>query len=257
MAKAFAEQGMNLALADIDGERLTNVEKELNSSGARIKTYVVDVTDKKAVSQAVTDAFEYFGNIHIVCANAGVTGTMGPLDQATVEDWDWVIDVNLKGSAYVIQAALPFLMKHPGDAHIVITSSISGLRVYEPSRGQGLYNTTKYGLVGLGEALKVDMAPHDIGVSILCPGVVNTDLSHSGKNRPQKYGGAIETNGNHELAKAAETGTDPVQFGRWVINAIEQNQLYVITHPQDRELVEMRLTKIMAAFDDSENLTDT
>ena len=95
MAKAFAEQGMNLALADIDGERLSQVEQELNSSGARIKTYVVDVTDKEAVNQAVTDAFEYFGGIHIVCANAGVSGAMGPLDQAAVEDWDWIIDVNL------------------------------------------------------------------------------------------------------------------------------------------------------------------
>jgi NAD(P)-dependent dehydrogenase (short-subunit alcohol dehydrogenase family) len=257
MAKAFAEQGMNLALADIDGERLSQVEQELNSSGARIKTYVVDVTDKEAVNQAVTDAFEYFGGIHIVCANAGVSGAMGPLDQAAVEDWDWIIDVNLKGSAYVIQAAMPLLLKHPGNAHIVITSSISGLRVYEPSRGQGMYNTTKYGLVGMGEALKVDLAPHDIGVSILCPGVVNTDLSHSGKNRPKKYGGAIETNDNHELAKAAGSGTDPVQFGRWVVKAIEQNQLYVITHPQDWEQVESRMKKVMAAFDDSENLTET
>ena len=256
MAKAFAEQGMNLALADIDGERLNHTEQELKQSGVRIKTFVVDVTDKEAVSQAVTDAFECFGNIHIVCANAGVAGTMVPLDQAKVEDWDWILDVNLKGSAYVIQAALPFVMKHPGDAHIVITSSISGLRVYEPSRGQGMYNTTKYGLVGLGEALKVDMAPHDIGVSILCSGVVNTDLSHSGKYRPQKYGGAIETNDNHELAKAAGAGTDPVQFGRWVINAIKQNQLYVITHPEDRELVEARMKNIMAAFDNSDYLTE-
>jgi hypothetical protein len=86
---------------------------------------------------------------------------------------------------------------------------------------------------------------------------VNTELSHSGKSRPQKYGGAIETNGNHELAKAAESGTDPLQFGRWVIKAIEQNQLYVITHPEDRELVEARMTKIMEAFDISGNLTGT
>ena len=257
MAKAFAEQGMNLALADIDGEKLSQVEAQLHSSGVQVKTYIVDVTNKDAVIQAVAEANEVFGNIHIVCANAGVSGKMEPLDQAAVEDWDWLIDVNLNGSAYVIQAAMPFLLNHPGDAHIVITSSISGLRVYEPSRGQGIYNTSKYGLVGMGEALKVDLAPHDIGVSILCPGVVNTELSHSGKSRPQKYGGAIETNGNHELAKAAESGTDPLQFGRWVIKAIEQNQLYVITHPEDRELVEARMTKIMEAFDISGNLTGT
>lgn len=257
MAKAFAEKGMSVILADIDADKLAAAGAEIVKTGAAVKTLTLDVTDKDAVVSAVAQAREAFGTINIVCANAGVSGMMAPLESGRIEDWDWVVDVNLKGSAYVIQACLPSLLENPGDAHIVITSSISGLRVYQPSRGQGMYNTTKFGLVGLGEALKVDLEPHGIGVSILCPGVVNTDISHSGKHRPDKYGGAYDTNGNHELAKAAGSGTDPLQFGRWVVKAIEKDRLYVITHPHDRELVEARHKLISEAFDASDELTSS
>lgn len=255
MAKAFADQGVSIALADIDETRLKQASKELAGSGVEVRTYPLDVSDMEAVSAAVSDARKAFGAINIVCANAGVSGKMGPLEQAAIADWDWVIDVNLKGSAYTIQACMPFLLENPGDAHVVITSSISGLRVYQPSRGQGMYNTTKYALVGLGEALKIDLEPHNIGVSILCPGVVNTDISHSGKHRPEKFGGAMESNGDHELAKAAGSGTDPLEFGRWVVKAVKENRLYVITHPEDRELIAARHDQIMAAVDASDDLT--
>ena len=252
MARAFAERGMSLALADIDQDKLDRAKAELTEAGANVRTYTLDVTDREAVKAVVAQAHHDLGQINIVCANAGVAGNMSPLEQANTDDWDWVIDVNLKGSAYVIQSCLPYLFENPDNAHIVITSSISGLRVYQPSRGQGMYNTTKYGLVGLGEALKVDLEPHGIGVSILCPGVVNTDISHSGKNRPEKYGGALETSDDHELAKAAGSGTDPLDFGRWVVKAIEQNKLYVITHPEDRALVKARHDEILAAFDNGD-----
>lgn len=257
MARAFAEKGMSLALADIDSEKLSAAGVILAEAGASVKTFELDVTDKASVLRVVAEASAAFGGINVVCANAGVSGMMGPLQQAHIDDWDWVLDVNLKGAAYVIQACLPHLIQHPDNAHIVITSSISGLRVFEPSRGQGMYNTAKYGLVGMGEALKVDLAPEGVGVSILCPGVVKTDISHSGKKRPNKYGGAVDANAGHELAKAADNGTEPIQFGRWVVKAIEENRLYVITHPDDRNLVEARHDRISAAFDDSKDLTSS
>ncbi len=256
MARAFAEKGMSVALADIDTDRLSAAKAELEAAGANVHTFQLDVTDKAAVINTVERARAALGGINIVCANAGVSGMMGPLQDASIDNWDWVLDVNLKGAAYVIQACIPCLLENPGEAHIVITSSISGLRVYEPSRGQGMYNTAKYGLVGMGEALKVDLEPEGVGVSILCPSVVKTDISHSARRRPEKYGGAIETTDDHELAKAADSGTDPLQFGRWVIKAIEQNRLYVITHPVDRELVAARHDKIMAAFDASGTFTE-
>jgi NAD(P)-dependent dehydrogenase (short-subunit alcohol dehydrogenase family) len=251
MAMALAEKGMNLALADINEAKLESAKKSLAQYGVQVHGYTLDVTDKEAVCEVVKRVKETFGSINVVCANAGVSGKMGPLQEAEVADWDWVIDVNLKGVAYVVQACLPYLLENPQDAHIVITSSISGLRVFQPSRGQGMYNTTKFALVGLGEALQVDLAPYGVGVSILCPGVVKTEISHSGQSRPKKYGGAFETSVDHDLASAASSGTDPLQFGRWVVKAIEQNLLHVITHPGDQAQVEERHEKIINSFKNS------
>lgn len=255
MAKAFAERGMNVAIADIDAAQLEKAEQELQSHNNQVLTLSVDVTDREAMRAAADKVIERFSKVHIVCANAGVSGQMAPLQEGQDENWDWVIDVNINGTVNTIQAFLPHLLQNPNDAHIVITSSISGLRVYKPSRGQGMYNTTKYALVGLGEALSLDLEPEGIGVSLLCPGVVNTRISHSGLQRGEKYGGAFDANAGHELAKAATTGTDPLVFGRWVIKAVENNQLYVITHAGDRELVADRHRKILAAFDACAELT--
>ena len=255
MAKAFAEKGMNLALADVNEAGLAETQQLLTAAGAEVQTYTLDITDRKAVVEAVGQAKARFGGINIVCANAGVSGVMDSLENIDVTDWDWIVDVNIKGSVYTVQACIPYLLEDPNNAHIVITSSISGLRVYEPSRGQGMYNTTKFAMVGFGEALHVDLAPKGVGVSILCPGVVNTDISNSLRNRPERYGGAVSISANHDLAKAAASGTDPFQFGRWVVKAVEENRLFVITHPQDRELVAARHDGILKAFDDSTSLT--
>lgn len=255
MARAFAEKGMKLALLDIDANKLEKARETFRQTGVAVRTYPLDITDRDAVCAAVEDAARELGGINVVCANAGVSGIMAPLEKLEPADWDWVIDVNVKGAVYAVQACIPHLLKHPGNAHIVITSSISGLRVYEPSRGQGMYNTSKFALVGFGEALKVDLGPHGVGVSILCPSVVKTDISHSARLRPEKYGGAIDTSGDHDLAKAAAAGTDPLQFGRWVVRGIELDRLYVITHPVDRDRVAARHEHIMEAFDASGDIT--
>lgn len=256
MARAFAERGMNTVLVDIDDAQLQAAEKTLNQKGTDVLTFALDITDGQQLKEAANYAAESFGGIHVVCANAGVTGFLGPLQEASDADWEWIVDVNLKGSINTIQATLPHILKNPNEGHIVLTSSISGLRVHNPSRGQGMYNTTKFALVGLGEALSLDLEPHGIGVSILCPGVVNTDISHAGRHRQEKYGGAFESaDENFVLAKAAKSGTDPRVFGEWVVRAIERNQLIVITHPQDRDQVEARHARIMRAFDDCGGLT--
>jgi len=246
---------MNLALADVNEAGLAEMRELLSEAGAQVQTYTLDVTDREAVVGAVAEAKAHFGSINVVCANAGVSGVMDSLENVEVTDWDWIVDVNIKGSVYTVQACIPHLLENPDNAHIVITSSISGLRVYEPSRGQGMYNTTKFAMVGFGEALHVDLAPKGVGVSILCPGVVNTDISNSLRNRPERYGGAVSISASHDLAKAAASGTDPLQFGRWVVRAVEQNQLFVITHPQDRDMVAARHEKILQAFDESKSLT--
>jgi NAD(P)-dependent dehydrogenase (short-subunit alcohol dehydrogenase family) len=256
MARAFAERGAHIALVDIDAAKLQQARKLLEDTDATVQTFALDITDGKQLKQAAQQAAESLGGIHIVCANAGVTGFLGPLQDASDADWDWILDVNLKGTVNTIQATLPFLLQNPNDGHIVLTSSISGLRVHQPSRGQGMYNTTKFALVGLGEALALDLEPQGIGVSILCPGVVNTDISNAGRNRQEKYGGAYASaSEDFVLAKAAKSGTDPLKFGRWVVKAVEGKQLFVITHPQDRDQVAARHARIMQGFDASAELT--
>jgi NAD(P)-dependent dehydrogenase (short-subunit alcohol dehydrogenase family) len=255
MARVFAEQGMRLALADINGGQLEQVKQQLLEAGHEVLVFPLDVCNRAALQAAITSTVKHFGALHVVCANAGVAGFIGPLQTACDSDWDWIVDVNLKGAINTVQAALPHLMQNPRDAHIVLTSSISGLRVYEPSRGQGMYNTTKFALVGFGEALHADLHGKGVGVSILCPGVVNTDISNSGRNRPTQYGGPIDVHQDFVLAKAAKHGTDPVDYGRWVLKAMKCNQLYVITHTEDRAMVEARHARIMQAFDDSASLT--
>ncbi len=254
MARAFASRGMKLGLADVDAGKLASVKQMFAELGHEVLVFPSDVANRDDMKKATAAMVEHFGALHVVCANAGVGGFIGPLQDGADKDWDWVIDVNLKGTVNTIQAALPYLMKNPEQSHIVLTSSISGLRVYEPSRGQGMYNTTKFGLVGFGEALHADLHHLGVGVSIVCPGVVNTDISNSGRNRPARYGGPFEMNEDFVLAKAALTGTDPLEFGQWVLKAMEQDQLYVITHPEDRPIVEARHARIMQAFDACESL---
>lgn len=255
MARAFAERGMKVAIADISADPLAAARQELVAQGADVLALPLDVTDRAAVKAAAAAVVRHFGAAHVVCANAGVAGYIGPLQDGGDLDWDWVLDVNLKGSINTVQSFLPYLTQNGGDSHVVLTSSISGLRVHRPSRGQGMYNTTKYALVGYAEALSLDLEPHGVGVSVLCPGVVNTALSHSGLNRPARYGGAVAVREDFELAKVARQGTDPLQFGRWVVNAVERNQLFVITHTAERAAVEDRHRRILQAFDDSAGLT--
>lgn len=255
MAKAFAERGMKVVIADLATEALEKAKLELTAFGADSIAIRLDVTDRAAVKAAAAEVVARYGAVHLVCANAGVAGHIGPLQEASDQDWDWIIDVNLRGTINTVQSFLPFLLKNGGGSHIALTSSISGLRVHKPSRGQGTYNTTKYALVGYGEALNVDLQAHGIGVSILCPGVVNTSLSHSGEKRPERYGGAFATPADFELAKVASQGTDPLRYGRWVATAIERNQLYVITHTAERGEVEERHRLIEQALDASADLT--
>jgi NAD(P)-dependent dehydrogenase (short-subunit alcohol dehydrogenase family) len=255
MARAFAEKGMRLALADTNRSQLISAQQQLSQAGHEALIFPLDVCDRDALKAATAATARHFGALHVVCANAGVAGFIGPLQNGQDSDWDWIIDVNLKGAVNTVQAALPHLMKNPQQAHIVLTSSISGLRVYHPSRGQGMYNTTKFALVGFGEALHVDLHDKGVGVSILCPGVVNTDISNSGRNRPQHYGGPMDVQEDFVLAKAAKHGTDPLEYGRWVLKAMERDELYVVTHPEDRAIVEARHARIMQAFAESASLT--
>jgi len=167
----------------------------------------------------------------------------------TAEDWDWVLGVNLVGTVNGLQAFLPLIKDHGEGGHVVNTASMAGLRAY-PKRGQGIYITTKFALVGMSEALAPDLEPHGIGVTVLCPGYVNTSIFKAGRNRPQEYGGPFVRDENSELAAGAKNGMDPNIVGDLIVEAILENKLYVMTHDEERHMVEDRHANIMAAFDE-------
>lgn len=248
MAQAFAEAGMQIILADIEPVALELAVQTIVDMNVECQPVIMDISDRAAVEQLASEFMDEDKRIDLLCANAGVSGRFIPLDEASYADWDWVLGVNLTGTINTIHAFLP-LLKQNASAHITITSSMSGLRVFEPSRGQGIYNTTKYALVGMGEALAIDLAPKNIGVSILCPGFVQSNISFSGRNRPEEFGGAFEPDPEQTLTNAASGATDPLEYGRWVVEAVRENRLFVITHTGERGMVEERYKRLMRAFD--------
>jgi NAD(P)-dependent dehydrogenase (short-subunit alcohol dehydrogenase family) len=249
MARAFAATGMKVAIADVEAGPLAAAEAELTALGAECLAIQLDVADRGAMHAAAEACTETFGKMHVLCNNAGVGGTGMPLDEVTAEDWDGVLGVNLVGTANGLQAFLPKIKDHGEGGHVINTASMAGLRAY-PRRGQGIYITTKFALVGMSEALAPDLEPHGIGVTVLCPGYVNTQIFKAGRNRPQKFGGPFQRDENSELAAGAKNGMDTAIVGDLVVEAILENKLYVMTHDEERHMVENRHANIMAAFDE-------
>ncbi|MDA0240254.1 MAG: SDR family NAD(P)-dependent oxidoreductase [Proteobacteria bacterium] len=250
MARAFADAGMNVALADIESGPLAKAKADIEGPGVDCLTFNLDVSDRGAVKQAAAETVAAFGKVHLLCNNAGVGGVNRPLDEADDSDWDWVVGVNLMGAINGLQAFLPLLKTHGEGGHIINTSSVSGLRVFE-GRGQGIYATTKYALVGMSEALEQDLKPHGIGVSVLCPGFVKTALPDAARNRPDRFGGpaAIERSADSSLSAGAAAGMEPDDFGKMILAAIEKDEFYILTDSRERELIQARADRLMAAID--------
>jgi NAD(P)-dependent dehydrogenase (short-subunit alcohol dehydrogenase family) len=179
----------------------------------------------------------------VVCNNAGVSPT-GALDETRAEDWAWTIGVNLMGVVHGIQEWVPRIKAHGEGGHVVNTASIAGL-VALPTLG--IYTATKYAVVGISETLHGELAPFQIGVSVLCPAFVRTKLADSGRNRPVGAGpmGAFP----EFVAQAIEGGMDPIEVGRFVVRGIEENRLYLMTHPETKAGFELRAGTIAQAFD--------
>jgi NAD(P)-dependent dehydrogenase (short-subunit alcohol dehydrogenase family) len=249
IAHALAARGMKIVLADIETEALERARGDLEQRQAEVIAIQLDVSDRTAVQHAAETAVAAFGKIHVLCNNAGV-GRSVPLDQATAADWDWVMGVNLGGAVNGLLAFVPLIKSHGEGGHIVNTSSMSGLR-YAPGRGQGIYSTTKHALIGMSEALAADLEPHEIGVSVLCPSFVRTQMPHSGRNRPSRFGGpqVQQRRADDPLLVGAVTGKDPDLVGDYVATAIEQNQLYILTDAKERAQYEARIDGIRRTFD--------
>jgi NAD(P)-dependent dehydrogenase (short-subunit alcohol dehydrogenase family) len=248
IAVAFARAGMSVALADIRRDALDGVVAAVEAEGAKALPLEVDVSDLASV-QAAADAVEKcFGRLHVAVNNAGVAMHGVPVEQLESADWDWVIGVNVYGVLHGMKAFLPRIRAHGEGGHLVNTASIGGFQI-RPGWNTGAYSMTKYAVVAISEALEQDLEGSGIGVSVLCPAAVRTNIDQSAVARPGRFGGPFERPQNHFLRDLVKDGLTPEQVGERVLLAIRQREFYVFTHSAPRQWVDERHVRLMRAFD--------
>lgn len=249
MARALRSAGMRIVIADISQQHLDRALSDLGERPQDVHAIRLDVTDREAMARAADEAERTFGRVHVLCNNAGV-GVFGSLLEASYDDWDWALAVNVGGVVNGVQTFLPRMLAHGEGGHIVTTSSMSGLL----AAIGGIYITTKYALVGYMETLRLELAPHGIGVSVLCPGLVNTAIFEGENSRPARYRNTrfralvSDQPGDVMREQVLPTGMDPLEIGRRVLTGIRRNDLYILTHPEYQAGLRERFDAILASF---------
>jgi NAD(P)-dependent dehydrogenase (short-subunit alcohol dehydrogenase family) len=248
-ATEFARRGARLVLADVDKPALEQAVARLQAEGFDAHGVMCDVRHLEAMVHLADEAFRLLGRVDIVFSNAGIV-VAGPISQMTHEDWRWVIDIDLWGSIHAAEAFVPRLLEQGTGGHIAFTASFAGL---VPNAGLGAYGVAKYGVVGLAETLARELKDNGIGVSVLCPMVVETKLlSNSERIRGADYGLASTpevTGGLGPLpAQDQSLGVDDV--ARLTADAILANRLYVLPHEAARASIRRRFERIDHTFDD-------
>ena len=242
LALRFAREGANVVLADLDAAGMETVAAEARGLGVKALTVRTDVSELAQVEALAARAFEGFGAVHVLCNNAGVAA-WGGLESATHRDWQWVLGVNLWGVIHGVEAFVPRMIARGEPGHIVNTASMAGLIA---SKGLGVYNTSKYAVVGLSETLAKDLKPYRIGVSVLCPMGVETRIRQSERNRPA----ALRNEGTAEGEPVELIGRylAPDTVAEMVLAAIRGNELYVITHDEALEPLRRRGERLERAI---------
>jgi NAD(P)-dependent dehydrogenase (short-subunit alcohol dehydrogenase family) len=251
LGRAFARAGMQVMLADIEREALDGAVRALAATGAAVEGVVCDVSDRAAVEGAAAATLAAFGKVHLLCNNAGVGVGGGPVDQIAPADWEWAIGVNLMGVIHGIAAFLPHIRRQGEGGQVVNTASMAGMTT---APMMSPYNVTKFGVVTLSEALAQELQGTGIGVSVLCPGWVNTAIGDSARHRPARFGASpaflpLAQERRAQIAALLRSGMSPDEVAARVMAAIRDNDLYVFTHPAMRGALEERFRRILADYD--------
>ena len=259
IATALAQAGVKVVLCDIEQSALDTALAGLRATNADVTGVRADVSLKAELRAAAEATLAAYGRVDIVINNAGVGGG-GGYGAWTDASWDWTIGVNLMAVIWGVEIFGPLIERHGEGGHIVNTASIAGL----VSGSGNAYNVTKYGVVALSEGLRVEMAPRNIGVSVLCPGFIRTRITDSGRNRPGRYADTpqaprpdIPPEWIANIRQRVEDGIDPVYVGELVREAIENDWPYIFTDPEFEPVVEARFAGIKAGFDRIRNRTPT
>ena len=243
LSLAFAAEGSSVVLADVEDEALAAAKAEVEALGVTALAVKTDVTEEESVADLCSATLEAFGEVHILCNNAGVGGG-GLIKNQQLVDWKWVIDVSLWGVINGLHHFLPHLIEAE-DSHVVSTASVAGLMAVP---GLAPYNAAKYGVVAIMETLHHEIMRDEeanLGVSVLCPGVVRTNIATAQRNRPEhlrRQKGESGSNAakapeearkrNSAIAAALENGMEPSDVASQVVNAIYDRRFWVLSHPE-------------------------
>jgi NAD(P)-dependent dehydrogenase (short-subunit alcohol dehydrogenase family) len=247
MATRFAEAGLKVVMADVEKPVLDKAVASLKNQGLDVVGITTDVSDWESVADLASETLSQYGAVQILSNNAGVTssGMASKIWEHPQSDWDWVYGVNFWGVLNGIRAFVPVMLEMDEECHIVNTASVAGLVAYG-----SIYGSTKTGVVDISETLVMQLRSIDskIGVSVLCPGAVNTQLLNSSRNRPPEYSfNPSSEDVPAELQRVRDAssdllrnGRDPLEVGDIVVEAIKQNRFYVLTDDVWNHLIESR-----------------
>jgi NADP-dependent 3-hydroxy acid dehydrogenase YdfG len=247
MAQVFARNGMKVVLADIREDSLDRAMAQLGKN-PNLHAIRLDVSDREAFARAADETEKVFGKVHVVCNNAGIN-LFVPMEECSYNDWDWVMGVNFGGVVNGIQTLIPRIRKHGEGGHIVNTASMAA---FLPSAAAGIYTAAKYAVRGLSEALRLTLYQYKIGVSVFCPGLINSKIYESEKVRPQRLASPQNTAKSQQtmdiLPDIHKMGMEPEEVGEKVLAGIRRNDMYIFSHPEFKEEMREIFDEILSAL---------
>jgi NAD(P)-dependent dehydrogenase (short-subunit alcohol dehydrogenase family) len=251
IAKALGEQEMNIVLADIDEASLEKAYVELKNAGIPVLTVALNVAEEAQWQNVADRTIARFGKIHMVVNNAGVGGGSGPIEGQDAKGWQWALDVNLMGVVYGAKVMVPLIKQHGEGGWVVNVASMAGMGGVPYS---GAYTATKTAVVALSESWDVELKKAGISVSVLCPAFVQTRIHESHRNRPVHYQSDTtnersESSSSKKAKQMVERGIEVSVVGKRVVEALNDGELYIFTHPNYRPIIQQRSAAIDAAFE--------
>jgi NADP-dependent 3-hydroxy acid dehydrogenase YdfG len=246
IADRCLKEGMKVVLADVEEEALAKAEGELKATGADTLAVMTDVSKAEDIESLAKKALDSFGTVDLLFNNAGVCVSANTsISEGTLADWEWLMGVNLWGVIHGLRVFVPIMLQQGTVGHIVNTSSIAGLM---STPGMGIYHVTKHGIVTLSETLYHELKSIEskIGVSVLCPGHVRTEILESQRNRPiELRNPSKDKNHDPQYQKVIQEGMPPEEVAEHVFNAIQGNRFYIFTHPEFKKAMQLRMEDIL------------
>jgi NAD(P)-dependent dehydrogenase (short-subunit alcohol dehydrogenase family) len=246
LAERWAAEGMRVVMADVEKDALAEAADALRDKGSEVLAVPTDVSDGVQVEALAEAARDTYGGVHLLCNNAGVA-TGGPVSDLAASDWEWVLGVNLWGVIHGLRAFLPAMLASGEEGHVVNTASVAGLL---GAPWMGPYAASKFAVVGISECLYYELASSRVGVSVLCPAWVNTNIATSYRNRPAHLGGGLPENEGDPMtdvvAQLLAGGLAPSVVADHVADAVRRRRFWVLTHPDVLPAIEARVSALVA-----------